>query len=502
MRYLLEKGWIVTPFSTQIGTILIKGSKISHIFTEDEQLPAIDEKQRINCRGKYILPGIIDPHVHLRDLNQIHKETIESGTQAAISNGITSIIAMPNTSPPLNCIETIKKYTRKIRQTAHCNVGIYAKLPSVSQNLREYCRHLKKLGVFGIKIYPGDNPEIINWEPLVRIWEDNKEEFNEYIDDQDRLLVKIQNYVDNLYSETQFAQQIHGWEELFMETAKSHLHLLFHADVPLDSQVREIRFKTFDAIHKSSLVAHSTNYNKLQELLHIFFIFKILNSNQSFLCPPITFCHVSSMQAIQLIEKLRKDLPHIKITIEITPHHTYLSQKIELPYSSHGKVLPPLRLEEDNLYIQHLLHSHNLSQFYYGSDHAPHSEKEKAKNFLLTPSGFPSLDVYSKYILSKYFENEWDLRHFTFYSSYNPARIYHIKKRGLIYPGYFADLIIFEKVPVYSLNKEDFKSTSPICPYPLNNIQVLISDVFLNGKNLLESKGTFIARSYNWKPTH
>ncbi len=129
VRHLLKNGIIVTPTSQKRGSIFIKGSKIVKIFDLGEELPLVSKEEIVDCTDCFILPGIIDPHVHLRDLGQSYKETIESGTRAAVMNGITTVLGMPNTTPPLNSIDNIKSYIAKIKETAHCNVGLYSRSP-------------------------------------------------------------------------------------------------------------------------------------------------------------------------------------------------------------------------------------------------------------------------------------------------------------------------------------------------------------------------------------
>jgi dihydroorotase len=497
VKYLLKNGIIVTPTTEFLGSVLVKGSKISKIFKEGENLPSVSEKELINCDGSYILPGIIDPHVHLRDFQQSHKETIDSATKAAITNGVTTVIAMPNTIPSLDSIENIKKYIHKIKETANCNVGLYSLLPK--DGVRNYFRELGKLGIFGIKIYPGDSPNLLNWELLRDLWDKLKGNYNEYIGNLSEFVHKLDVHLDHYYTKSQLKEFAAKWAPILQEIAQNRFHVLFHADVPLDPKTRHIRFKTFEGIHNSDLVAHSANHSKLQELFHIYFIFEILRLTDLEHVPSITFCHVSSMEAINLIRMLKQKFSLNRIFIEITPHHTYLHQKIQLQTQSHGKVLPPLRTEEDNRFIQHLLTSENLDSFFYGSDHAPHSLEEKTLEFFESPPGFPSLDIYTKFILTQYINNKWDLRNFVFYSSYNPARIYQIKNKGWIHPGYDADLLIFRKNLSGVLKSERFLSASPVCPYPLENFTVKIENVFLLGikisKNMI---GKYISRSYKW----
>jgi dihydroorotase len=148
------------------------------------------------------------------------------------------------------------------------------------------------------------------------------------------------------------------------------------------------------------------------------------------------------------------------------------------------------------------MNTNRVENIFYGTDHAPHSLEEKNQDFFNSPPGFPSLDVYSIFTLTKFFENNWDLKNFAYYASYNPARIYQIKKKGWIYPGYDADLLVIRKVSPYVLSVDKFQSESKVGPYPLQNLNVKIEQVFIEGKNArTNKKGKFISRAYKWDHT-
>ena len=114
------------------GFLLVDDGRISRIFTESELIPENIIKLKssgIDCQGNLLLPGFIDTHVHFRDMEQSYKETIMTGSQAAISGGVTSVFMMPNTKPHLSTPELVKKY-QSLCSVPYCNVGINAGINS------------------------------------------------------------------------------------------------------------------------------------------------------------------------------------------------------------------------------------------------------------------------------------------------------------------------------------------------------------------------------------
>lgn len=101
MRTLLKNGRILDPSQDLdiVGSVLIEDDQIVMV---GEKIKAQDIDLTYDCKGLWITPGLVDPHVHLREPGEEHKETIVSGTQAAAAGGFTTICCMPNTSPPLD----------------------------------------------------------------------------------------------------------------------------------------------------------------------------------------------------------------------------------------------------------------------------------------------------------------------------------------------------------------------------------------------------------------
>ena len=113
---IIKNGIIVDPSEglEEIGTIYIHGDRISRVVPGEYAASAGDENEEvIDAAGCYVMPGLIDLHVHLRDPGQTYKEDIMTGAAAAAAGGVTTVLAMPNTSPTVDSIETLRYIREK-----------------------------------------------------------------------------------------------------------------------------------------------------------------------------------------------------------------------------------------------------------------------------------------------------------------------------------------------------------------------------------------------------
>jgi len=117
----LVNGRVIDPFSglDQVADVLIEGGRVSSIGSDLTQPPGAE---RIDCSGLIVAPGLIDPHVHLREPGGEHKETIATGTAAAAAGGFTSVCCMPNTAPALDTPEMIDAVYARAKATGRCRV--------------------------------------------------------------------------------------------------------------------------------------------------------------------------------------------------------------------------------------------------------------------------------------------------------------------------------------------------------------------------------------------
>jgi len=459
---ILKNAKIFNGTSFDDGIILIDSGKIKQVILKEYkfELEKIrsqnSDKIEINCERRMILPGIIDIHAHLRDMDQSEKETFSTGTKAAAYSGITTVFNMPNTKPPAITANQVEKWMKTAENKIFVDVSFISGVPNDIDE--EEIKKIINLGVMGFKIYP---------------------------------LKPINN--NNWYDENCI-------QKLLLISSKYRIPIFIHPDC-LQNEIERIND---DEIHKSKslLKIYDQTHPCNNETKYITFIFKnyfqIIEKYHlpKEKIPIIHFCHISCKNSVEEIQNIfdynfrtGEYLCDIEpdISFEVTPHHLLLNNDIKLENPSFGKVLPPLRDNQNSSFIFKQLQEGNIE--FIGTDHAPHTFEEKSLPFFDAPSGFPGFETYSLILLDKVFKGEIDVKTFTKMASENPAKRFKLKLKGKIKEGYYADLIIVEKVKEYKIKSIDFLSKAKYSPFENSNLKDCLTSakiwkVFLRGNEI------------------
>ncbi len=447
---ILKNAKIYTNGLIHKGVLLINNGIIKKIIYEpkSQQIKKLSQNNQdgkeIDCQNKLILPGIIDIHSHLRDLDQSEKETFLTGTKAAAFSGITTVFNMPNTKPPAISSEQIKKWMEKAEKNIHVDVGFIAGIPKGINE--EEIKRIIQLGILGFKIYSHDSINEIDWKNSINI------------------------------------------QKILEISSRYKIPLFIHASYPLPDTEKKFIEQEHRKTDQSTLILHSKLEPVKAEEDYVKFVIdnykEYIKNNQlkSDNYPIIHFCHISCIESFLLIKKAKLSERNYKITFEVTPHHLLLSNKIKLENENFGKVLPPLREIEHSKFLFNKLTEGTIKLI--GTDHAPHTLEEKSQAYFQSPSGFPGFETYSLLILNKIFDYQLSLENFVEAASENPAKIFKLNKKGFIKEGYNADLIIIDKVPDYKINPKNFKTKAKFSPFEDFNSNVQIWKVFLYGKEI------------------
>ncbi|TFF90478.1 MAG: hypothetical protein EU548_02805 [Promethearchaeota archaeon] len=431
-------------------TILIRDGIIDKLIISDSsaKITELREKYKneniIDCLGKIAIPGIIDIHSHLRDLHQSDKETFLTGTNAAAFSGITTVFNMPNTKPPANTVENVQKWMDYAENSLYIDVYFIAGIPD-GINIIEI-ENILKLGVIGFKIYPHSPICNVDWM--------NPENFKKILE----------------------------------ISSKYNTHIFIHAEWPIDQNEKEKIKKNYFSEGYTILKYHSNLHPPKSEAKFVSYAlenykFFILDKNlkkKEF--PSLHFCHISCEESYKLLREFKGQNPDFKISFEVTPHHLLLSNEIILNNFNFGKVLPPLRDKSSQKFLYNELRSKNIQ--FIGTDHAPHTLKEKDLPFNSAPSGFPGFETYPLTMLNKVCQYDLSLENFIRISSWNPSIRFNLKEKGLIEEGYEANLLIIDKISEYSISSETFKSKAKFSPFEGFKTFVQIWKVFLRGKQI------------------
>lgn len=309
----------------------------------------------IDARGLTLLPGLIDPHVHFRTPGLDYKEDWRTAAQAAIAGGYTTVFDMPNTLPPTITEELLAAKKALINQQLQ-EIGIPLRyelyLGADKSHLNQI--PLVKDNVIGIKVFMGCSTG------------------NLVIDDDESL-----HAVFSLAAENNMLVAVHAEDEQLMHQRKAFFtgktHYCTH------SQIRNVDVAC-RAVEKA--INLSRQY---QTKLYIL--------------------HASTREELALIKKAKQE--KLLVYAETTPHHLFLNEHAYQTLGGKAVVNPPLRTEEHQAALFEAIHEGIIDTI--GSDHAPHTEAEKAKPYGECPSGMPGIETTLALLLDAYNANRLSL---------------------------------------------------------------------------------------------
>lgn len=357
-----------------------------------------------DVQGKFVSAGFIDMHVHLREPGFEHKETIATGTRSAAKGGFTTIACMPNTRPVLGTPETIQSIYDKAETE-----GIVKVLPYASITVNELGRKLtdfaalKEAGAIG---FTDDGVGVQNAQVMKDAMSLAKElDMPVIAHCEDDSLVK-----GRAVTEGEFARK-HGLKGIPNESEAIH-------------------------VGRDILLAEATGVH-----YHV--------------------CHVSTEQSIRLIRQAKQ--LGIRVTAEVCPHHLLLSDEDIPGMDSNWKMNPPLRSPRDVAACIEGLEDGTIDILV--TDHAPHSEEEKAKGMELAPFGIVGLEtafplLYTRFVAT----GKWTLSFLIRRMTTDPANVFGLAA-GRLEPGAPADITVIDLEAEQEVNPEEFLSKGRNTPF-------------------------------------
>ncbi|MBI5873725.1 MAG: dihydroorotase [Candidatus Omnitrophica bacterium] len=397
MRILIKNGRVIDPANKidAVLDILVEDGRISKVARDIKSDPCdlIDAKDRI------VMPGLVDMHVHLREPGREDKETVASGTRAALHGGVTSVLAMPNTTPAMDSAENIRLLRDIIKKTACCHVFIAGAITRGREG-RELAdlASMKKEGIVAITD-DGSSPdaEDVILDAMTRA---GKENIPVICHSEDKAYVN-QGVMNLGFISTQLGLRGISNESEYKRVAR-------------DIQVAQ---KTGAAVH---------------------------------------IAHISCRESVELVAAAKSK--GLRVSAEATPHHFTLCDEELAGYDTNLKMNPPLRSRDDVAAIIRGLADGTIDAI--ASDHAPHTENEKEIEFDRAEFGVIGLETELAVSITELVEkNILSWSELAKRLAYNPARILGIKK-GTLSVGSDADIIIVDSTREWKVAQETFVSKS------------------------------------------
>lgn len=431
----LTNAKVVTHREVFDGGVLIRDGKIEEVLKGDFK-PVKGEVK--DLKGKYLLPGAIDVHVHFRTPGQTEKEDFVTGSKAALAGGVTTVLDMPNTKPPIVDQASLDAKKREVSGKSLVNYGLY--VGATLDNLEE----IKKVhGACGVKIYMGSSTG--------------------------NLLVDKKEVLEKFLAEYKGLMVVHAEDEDCIEEGKN-----VHAD-----EISRASGTRGDARVHSLVRAPRCAEIAVKNLLHLA---KKYGAR-------VHIAHCSTMAELEVIKKFKDE----KVSVEVTPHHLFLTDKDYEMYGNLIKVNPPIRGLTDQVALWQGIKEGLIDMV--ATDHAPHLYEEKMRPYAEAPSGLPGVQTMMPLMLNAVNEGKLSISKVVELTSYNPARRFGIKDRGAIENGYYADLMVVDMDLARNVEREFLFSKcgwSPFADWKLKGWPVM---TLVNGEIMYEWRNKFGERA-------
>lgn len=417
---VIRNGCVCDPASKreEICDLIVKDGRICRIGTAtEEEIQAADNV--MNATGCIVAPGLVDVHVHFRDPGFTYKEDIMTGAQAALKGGFTSVVLMANTKPTVDNVDTLSYVLNKGKETG---LHIYS-CAAVSKGLGgKELTDMEALYGAGAAGFTDDGIPLMDTALLV---------------------------------------------ECFRKAAKLQVPVSLHEEDPSliqNNGINHGRVSDRLGIGGSDREAEISLVKRDLQLA--------LETGVA-----LNIQHISAKESVELVREARKQ-PGNHIHAEATPHHFTLTDQAVLEHGTLAKMNPPLREEEDRQAIIAGLQDGTIDII--ATDHAPHSEEEKAKPLTEAPSGIIGLETALPLGITSLVKTGYlTMMELIQHMSTAPAELYHLDA-GRIAVGQKADLVIFD--PNQTWKVEQFASKASNSPFKGVELSGVVQYTIVEGK--------------------
>jgi dihydroorotase len=387
MKTIIRNATIVNEGRKFIGSVVIEDERIQQVFAGDDSTQPYDLE--IDATGLYLFPGVIDDHVHFREPGLTHKADIASESRTAAAGGVTSYMEMPNTNPPTTTLDLLEDKFQRAAKNSRVNYSFY--FGATNDNVNTLQR-LDPHRVPGVKVFMGSstgNMLVDREESLRRIFATSPLLLMAHCEDTSIIEANIRAFRKRYKGQNDFPVRYHS------------------------------RIRSVEACYESSALAVQLAKDTGARL-HV--------------------AHISTAKELELFE--RKPIEEKRITAEVVIAHLMFTTEDYDTLGTRIKCNPSIKTPEDRAALREAL-TNGLIDI-VATDHAPHLESEKLGGALKAASGMPMIQFSLVSMLELSENGVLPIERVPDLMSHNPAKLFHIKDRGFIRPGYYADLTLVD----------------------------------------------------------
>lgn len=433
MKTLIQGGTIVNEGKTFRGDLVVDGEKIVHIYQEDEA-PRGSYDRIVDASGCFVLPGVIDDHVHFREPGLTSKADIASESRAAAFGGVTSYFEMPNTVPQTTTLDAWHDKMELGAEKSHVNYAFF--YGATNDNVETFAQ-LDRHQVPGIKLFMGSstgNMLVDKAESLRRIFQEAK-----------RLDLPLMAHCEDTDI---INRNMAAYKQQYGDDPSVEFH----------PQIRSEE-ACYESSRQAVALAHEFGTR-----LHI--------------------AHVTTARELELFT------PESSVTAEAVIAHLYFTEADYATKKALIKCNPAIKSVADRTALRSALSNGRIATI--GTDHAPHEWKDKQGGCAKAASGMPMIQFSLVTMLELVDEGVLSIERMVELMSHRPAQLFEVRQRGFLREGYQADIVVVRPHAPWQLTQDVIQSKCKWSPLEGHVFNWCVEQTYCNG-HLVYDRGHFDA---------
>lgn len=422
--YLIYNAHVVNEGRVFKGSVLVDGDSIEAIYKKEPPKDIMEKSEVIDASDCWLLPGVIDDHVHFRDPGNGESGDFHTESRAAVAGGVTSVMDMPNTNPPTIDLKSWEDKMSMAATKSMCNFSCY--IAATDDNLPQLLS-ADASRLCGVKLFMGTTTG--------------------------SMALKNAGSADRLFREVKLPIAVHAEDDEIIKKNIEHYKNLYKDKIPVNCHSG---IRSEDACFRASAKAVDMAL-KYDTRLHL--------------------AHVSTQKELALFKNVPVDKK--RITCEVCVHYLLFSSNDYEIYGTKIKCNPAIKSENDRKSLLAALATDKIDVV--ATDHAPHTWEAKQGDALTAASGMPGVQFSLPLMLELAKKGETGVETVVEKMCHNPAKLFCIEKRGFIRKGFKADLVIVARNKHWSLTKDKILSKCGWSPYENRSFTTQVQYTFVNG---------------------